>query len=58
MRTYLVVSKGNIDVTDLETEITLEVQNTEKEITIEVKPRSQKVRKLWAWVGFRERGTT
>lgn len=48
MRTYLVVSKGNIDVTDLETEITLEVQNTEKEITIEVKPRSQKVRKVWA----------
>lgn len=48
MRTYLVVSKGNIDVTDLETEITLEVQNTEKEIIIEVKPRSQKVRKLWA----------
>lgn len=58
MRADLIVSKGNTDANDLETEIRLQVKKTEKDITGLGETKDPKVRMLLASMGFGESETT
>lgn len=58
LRANLVVSKGKIDVTDLEIEIRLEVRNTELDVAGWGESGALKGQKVWASMGVGERETT